>query len=285
MSRAQRLTDLLTLPDGPVNLAAYDTRATPGFDGDKSDGKKALAALEPELSDLQGRLFAEGRSGGHRSILLVLQGMDTAGKGGVMRHVVSLMDPQGVRTKAFGPPTEEEQEHDFLWRIRRALPGPGKLGIFDRSHYEDVLIAKVRELADADDVERRYGAITEFEKELAQSGTTVVKCLLHISPDEQRERLLARLDDPTKLWKFDPGDIEDRMYTSSYRHAYEIALERTNTPVAPWQIVPADRKWYRNLAVATLLLEALRDMDLTWPEATYDVEAERRRLLEEGFGE
>ncbi len=283
MTSQGRLTDLLALPEGPVNLVAYDTTATPGFDGGKSEGKEALTALDPLLSEPQEMLFAEGRSGGTRRILLVLQGMDTAGKGGVMRHSVALFDPQGVHIKAFGPPTEDELAHDFLWRVERELPGPGLIGIFDRSHYEDVLIGRVRELAPADEIERRYDAINEFEAKLVESGTTVVKCMLHISADEQKERLLSRLDDPTKHWKFNPGDVDERVFWSSYQKAYEIALERTNTDVAPWLIVPSDRKWYRNWAVAKVLRETLQGLELGWPEADFKVDEQRRRLTEEGF--
>jgi PPK2 family polyphosphate:nucleotide phosphotransferase len=283
MSAPPSLADLLRVPDGPVNLAAYDPRATPGFDGDKADGKAALAALESPLSDLQERLFAEGRTGGRRSVLLVLQGMDTAGKGGVLRHAVALLDPQGVHTKGFGAPTEEELSHDFLWRIEQELPAPGQIGIFDRSHYEDVLIGKVHALADAEEIERRYDAINAFEAELVEAGTTVLKCMLHISADEQRDRLLRRLDKPEKHWKFDPADVDERQLWSEYRAAYETVLRRNNTTAAPWFIVPSDRKWYRNWAVAQLLLETLGSLDLAWPKADFDVEEQRRRLTEEGF--
>ncbi|HEY0775395.1 MAG TPA: PPK2 family polyphosphate kinase [Nocardioidaceae bacterium] len=283
MTSTQSLTDLLTLPKGPVNLAAYATDATPGFEGGKSEGKAALAGLDAELSELQEKLFAEGRTGGVRRVLLVLQGMDTAGKGGVMRHAVALFDPQGVHIKAFGKPTEEELAHDFLWRIRRELPQGGRIGIFDRSHYEDVLIGRVRELADPEEIERRYDAINEFEAELVEGDTTVLKCMLHISADEQKQRLLARLDDPTKHWKFNPADVDERQYWSGYQQAYEIALERTNTEVAPWLLVPSDRKWYRNWAIGQVLLETLQELGLAWPEADFDVEEQRRRLLEEGF--
>jgi PPK2 family polyphosphate:nucleotide phosphotransferase len=283
MSPRESVTDLLTLPAGKVNLAAYDTAVTPGFDGDKSDGKDALAALDDRLSELQEMLFAEGRSGGHRRVLLVLQGMDTAGKGGVMRNTVAIFDPQGVHIKAFGKPTEEELAHDFLWRIRRELPAAGRIGIFDRSHYEDVLVARVRELAPPEEIDRRYDAINEFEAELVDGGTTVVKCMLHISADEQRERLLARLDNPTKHWKYDTGDLVDRQHWSSYQQAYEMALERTNTEAAPWLVVPADKKWFRNWAIAAVLLETLEGLGLEWPEADFDVEEQRRRLLDEGF--
>jgi PPK2 family polyphosphate:nucleotide phosphotransferase len=275
------LTKTLTVPQGAVDLEAHDTRATPGFDGSKADGKAALEGMGAELSDLQERLFAEGRSGGKRSILLVLQGMDTSGKGGVLRHAVGLVDPQGVHIKSFKAPTDEERHHDFLWRVKKELPEPGMVGIFDRSHYEDVLIGRVRRLVSEAEIEARYEAINAFERKLVDAGTTVVKCLLHISAEEQRERLLARLDDPTKHWKFNPGDIDERSVWSDYQAAYEIALERCNTDAAPWLLVPGDRKWYRNWAVATVLRETLAGMDLAWPAADFDVAEQRARLTEE----
>ncbi len=272
------LTSLLTVKKGPVSLADHDPRATPGFSGDKTEGKAALDDLAGALSELQERLFAEARSGGRRRILLVLQGMDTSGKGGVMRHAVGLFDPQGVHIKAFGPPTADERRKGFLWRIRQQVPEPGIIGIFDRSHYEDVLIGRVRSLASASSIAKRYDAINAFEERLVDTGTTVVKAMLHISPEEQKERLLARLEDPTKHWKYRTGDIEERARWSDYERAYEIALERTNTDAAPWLVVPADRKWYRNWAIASVLLETLDAMDLQWPPADFDVE-EQRRLL------
>jgi PPK2 family polyphosphate:nucleotide phosphotransferase len=275
---------LLRLPPGPVDLSALDTGATPGFDGSRKEGKAALFALGDDLADLQERLFAEGVADlGHgRSVLLVLQGMDTSGKGGVLRHTVGLVDPQGVRISSFKAPTEEEKKHDFLWRIRKALPTAGLIGVFDRSHYEDVLIGRVHELADAEEIERRYDAINDFEAEVLASGTTVVKCMLHISPETQRERLLARLDKPHKHWKFNPGDIDERRRWADYRTAYEIALERTNTEVAPWHVIPSDHKWYRNLAIGQILHDTLARMAPVWPPADFDVEAQRRRLLDEG---
>jgi PPK2 family polyphosphate:nucleotide phosphotransferase len=283
MAKSTRLTvtQALTVPQEPVDLAAYDTRATPGFDGDKADGKQALAGMAESLSDLQERLFAEGRSGGERSVLLVLQGMDTSGKGGVMRHAVGLFDPQGVHIKSFKAPTDEEREHDFLWRVGRETPAPGMIGIFDRSHYEDVLIGRVRKLVSEAEIEARYDAINAFEQRLVDAGTTVVKCMLHISDEEQKERLLARLDDPTKHWKFNPGDVDERSVWSDYQAAYEVALERCNTDEAPWLVVPSDRKWYRNWAVATVLQETLEGMGLTWPEADFDVAEQRTRLTEQ----
>lgn len=275
---APRVSDLLRLPPGPVDLPAHDAGATPGFDGDKTAGKQALAALAPTISGLQERLFAHGRTGGKRRLLLVLQGMDTSGKGGTMRHAVGLMDPQGVRTRSFKAPTPEERRRGFLWRIRQALPAAGEVGVFDRSHYEDVLIARVRSLTSPATIERRYDAINDFEAKLVASGCDVVKVMLHISREEQKARLMARLDDPTKHWKYNPGDVDERLLWDDYRQAYEIALERCATDDAPWHVVPADRKWYRNWAITRLLVEHLDGLGLDWPKADYDVELERKRL-------
>jgi PPK2 family polyphosphate:nucleotide phosphotransferase len=282
MTRALTAADL-RLPPGPVDLTHLDSRATPGFDGDKKDGVAALEALGDELEGLQERLFAEGVADvGHgRAVLLVLQGMDTSGKGGTLRHTVGLMDPQGVRITSFKKPTDEELAHDFLWRIRKALPTKGLIGVFDRSHYEDVLIVRVHELAPKEEIEERYDVINAFEAELAGAGITIIKCMLHISADTQKERLLARLDDPTKHWKFNPGDVDERAHWPAYREAYEIALERTNTEVAPWYVIPSDRKWYRNLAIAHLLHDTLSHMNPQWPAADYDVEEQRKRLVDE----
>jgi PPK2 family polyphosphate:nucleotide phosphotransferase len=279
------LRDELRVPSGPVDLSTYATDGTPDFDGGKKSGEKALAALGPELLDLQTRLFAQREVSGARRLLLVLQGMDTSGKGGVLKHTVGLVDPVGVRITSFKAPTEEERAHDFLWRIERAVPERGYLGVFDRSHYEDVLIQRVHGFAPPDEIERRYGAINDFEQRLVDEGTVVLKCMLHISPAEQKERLLARLDDPAKHWKYNPGDVDERQHWAAYATAYEIALERTNTDVAPWYVVPSDRKWYRNLAVARLLHEALSGMGLDWPKADFDVDAERRRLERDTIGE
>lgn len=273
-----RVADLLRVPQGPVDLASYDPSSTPGFSGDKAAGKERLAELAPTLSELQERLFAHGRTGGKRRVLLVVQGLDTSGKGGTMRHAVGLVDPQGISIKAFKAPTPEEKRRGFLWRIRQALPGPGQLGVFDRSHYEDVLVARVRSLAPAATIERRYDAINDFEAKLVSSGCDVVKVMLHISRDEQKNRLLARLDDPAKHWKYNPADIDDRLLWDDYQRAYELALERCNTDAAPWHVVPADRKWYRNWAVTSLLIESFEALGLEWPETDIDVDTERKRL-------
>jgi PPK2 family polyphosphate:nucleotide phosphotransferase len=274
-----RVCDRLRVPSCPVDLSAYDPYATPGFDGDKAAGEAALIKLGPHLSDLQERLYAEGVTGGSRSLLLVLQGMDTAGKGGTVRHVIGQVDPQGCSVTAFKRPTQEELAHHFLWRIRKRLPAPGILGVFDRSHYEDVLIVRVHELVPRATWSRRYATINRFEASLVDGGTRLVKVFLHISKEEQLRRLLARLDDPTKHWKFSPHDVDERACWDDYQQAYEAALEKCNRKAAPWYIVPADRKWYRNWAISKLLIEQLEDMKLTWPEANFDVAKERVRLF------
>jgi PPK2 family polyphosphate:nucleotide phosphotransferase len=271
------IATLLTAADG-FRIADVDPDATPGFEGGKTDGVKALDRGARELAGLQERLFAAGRFGDRRSVLLVLQAMDTAGKGGIVSHVVGSVDVQGVALHAFTAPTDEERQHDFLWRIRRQLPGAGMLGVFDRSHYEDVLIHRVRHLSPPDVIERRYGEIVDFEDELADSGTTLVKVMLHISAAEQRERLLARLDDPAKHWKYSPGDVDERQLWDEYMQAYEIAIRRTSTSRNPWHVVPANRKWYARLAVQHLLTRALAGLDLGWPAGDFDVEVERARL-------
>ncbi len=276
---AQSLSERLS---GVRSLADVDSRDTPGLDGDKEAGRQALADLGAELADLQERLHAHGTTGDPRSVLLVLQGMDTSGKGGVIEKVVGLVSPLGVRISSFKRPTAEELAHDFPWRVEKALPSAGQLGVFDRSHSVDVLIARVRGLADADELERRYGAIVDFERAYVGSGGTIVKCLLHIDADDQAERLLARLDDPTKHWKFNVGDLDERELWDDYQRAYDLVLQRTSTDVAPWHVVPSGRKWYRNWAVAQLLLEHLRGLDLQWPGTDVDVEGARARLLGEG---
>ena len=275
---AYALTDQLRLPSGPVSLKDLDTDGTPGFDGGKSEGEKALLDLGAELKDLQERMFARAYTGGSRRILVVLQGMDTSGKGGVIDHALGLLNPTGLRVTSFKRPTEQELAHDFLWRIEKAVPAPGHVGVFDRSHYEDVLAGVVHELADAAELERRYGAINDFEKGLVDDGTVVIKCFLHMSEDEQRKRLLARLDAPEKQWKFKPDDIDERAHWSDYQRAYATALERCHTDAASWYVIPSDKKWYRNWAVGQLLLEAMKGMSLDWPEIDYDVEEQRARL-------
>ena len=273
-------TPLLRVGEG-FRLGEVDPESTPGYDGDKKSGKKDLEALSAELNDLQERLFAahhDEESG--PAVLLVLQAMDTAGKGGIVRHVVGAVDPQGVELAAFKKPTVEELAHDFLWRIRPRVPGPGMIGVFDRSHYEDVLIGRVRELADGAEIDRRYSAINDFEAELAAAGVHIVKVMLHISPDEQKERLAERLDRADKHWKYNPGDVDERLLWPDYMDAYQTVFDRTSTEAAPWFVVPANRKWYARLAVQRLLLDVLKDIDPQWPAADFDVEVEKKRLAE-----
>ncbi|MGO2932932.1 polyphosphate kinase 2 family protein [Microbacterium sp.] len=271
-------TELLRVGEG-FQLSDVDTGGQPGYDGDKKSGGKDLEHGIEALDELQERLFAESRLGVTTdAVLLVLQAMDSAGKGGIVRHVVGGVDPQGVELAAFKAPTAEELEHDFLWRVEKRLPQPGYIGVFDRSHYEDVLIGKVRELASADELERRYEAINEFEAQVAASGTRIVKVMLHISPEEQKERLTERLDRPDKHWKYNPGDVDERMLWPQYMEAYQAVFDRTSTEHAPWYVVPADRKWYARLAVQELLLAVMEDIDPQWPTAGFDVEAEKKRL-------
>ncbi|WP_226345007.1 PPK2 family polyphosphate kinase [Agilicoccus flavus] len=280
---ATPFTDALMVREG-FALAHVDPRSTPALGGKKGgikkDGEKLMAAGADELSSLQERLYAQAKGGGQERLLLVVQGMDTSGKGGIMRHVVGLVDPQGVSITAFKAPTTVERRHPFLWRIRPRLPGPGMIGVFDRSHYEDVLIARVRNLVPSSTWARRYGQINTFEKTTAAGGTTIVKVMLHISKKEQGERLAERLDRPDKYWKYNPGDVDERALWDDYQVAYEAALTRTSTAHAPWFVVPADRKWYARLAVQQLLLEHLRALDPQWPPADFDVEAEKKRLAE-----
>lgn len=265
-------------PGSAADLSAIDASATPGFDGDKKAAQKALFELAPELAELQEKLFANGYVDGTGSLLLVIQGMDTSGKGGTLKQCVGIFDPGGVHIRSFKRPTEEELKHDFLWRVEREVPQHGYVGIFDRSHYEDVLIQRVHKMAAAKEIERRYAAINDFERRLADDDVTVVKVMLHISREEQQARLLDRLNDPTKQWKYKPGDVDERAFWDEYQQAYEIALTRCSTDVAPWYVVPANRKWYRDWAVSTLMLEALREKGPEWPAPTYDVVAEEKRV-------
>jgi PPK2 family polyphosphate:nucleotide phosphotransferase len=278
-----RVSDLLRVPPGPVNLNAVATRETPGFPGSgKTDATTAIRHLGPHLANLQEQLYAEGHTGGRRSLLLVLQGMDTAGKGATVKHVLGLMNPMGVQYHAFKKPTPQEREHHFLWRVKRRLPPPGIVGVFDRSHYEDVVVVRVHELVPPEIWSRRYDIINRFEEKLATSATRIVKCFLHISKVEQKRRLIARLDDPTKRWKYNPADVDERAYWDDYQQAYSDALGKCNTEAAPWYAVPADRRWYRNWAVTRILTEQLEEMALTWPTPTgWDLQEERARLAAE----
>ncbi|MBL1075769.1 polyphosphate kinase 2 family protein [Nocardia sp. 2] len=261
-----------------VKVGSIDTSATPGFKGDKRAGEKLLAERQLVLSDLQERLYANGRSGDTRSVLLVLQGMDTAGKGGIVRHVIGSVDPQGVDHAAFGVPTAEEKKHHFLWRIRKQLPRGGQIGVFDRSHYEDVLVVRVHELVPPEVWGKRYDEINKFERKLVDEGTTIVKVAMFVSLDEQKKRLMQRLERADKYWKFNPADIDERAYWPAYQEAYQAVLDRTDTDFAPWHVLPADAKWYSRLAVTELLIEALQGLKLDWPAAQFDIEEQKKRL-------
>ena len=276
---AQRLAEVLRVRQG-FELAAVPSDATAGFAGGKAEGGAALEAGVERLGALQERLWAQSRGGDRRNVLLVIQGMDTSGKGGIMRHVVGAVDPQGVRHTAFKAPTPQERSHDFLWRIRRALPLPGELGVFDRSHYEDVLVVRVHDLVPRATWSRRYSTINRFEAGLVARGTTVVKVMLHVGRDEQKARLAERLERPDKYWKYNPKDVDERGHWDSYQAAYQVALTRCSTEAAPWYVVPADRKWYARWAVQQLLLDALEDLDPQWPPAGFDVEAEQQRVAD-----
>jgi PPK2 family polyphosphate:nucleotide phosphotransferase len=266
----------------PADLDRVDTRARPVGPRDKAGAAEEMADLGKRLDHLQEALYAEATGGSPRALLLVLQGMDTSGKGGVIRHVGGLVNPQGLQIATFKKPTDEELAHDFLWRVRRQVPAPGRIGIFDRSHYEDVLIARVDSLVPEDVWQARYSQIKDFEAELGAQGITIVKCMLHISAKEQAERLVARLDDPVKRWKYNPGDLDARAKWPAYQEAYAEAVRRTDTDAAPWYVIPSDRKWYRNWAIAALLAETLADLDPRFPEPDFDVDAERARLAASG---
>jgi PPK2 family polyphosphate:nucleotide phosphotransferase len=262
-----------------LDLSAIDPRSRPVGPKDKSAAAADMNDLAARLEGLQDALYAEATVEGTRSVLLVLQGMDTSGKGGVIRHVAGLVNPQGLHIASFKKPTPEERAHHFLWRIRKETPQPGQIGVFDRSHYEDVLIARVDALVPEEVWRGRYDEINVFEAELAAQDVTVLKVMLHISPQAQQERLLARLDDPLKHWKYNPADLDSRSEWPAYQEAYTDALRFCDTDTAPWYVVPSDRKWYRNWAVAALLAETLGEMEPQFPETDIDVDAERARVL------
>jgi PPK2 family polyphosphate:nucleotide phosphotransferase len=241
-----------------------DSGATPGVKG-KAAARAELAALAPELAQLQERLHANGRLNHVSRALLLLQGMDASGKDGTVEHVVGLMNPAGCRITSFGKPTREELAHDFLWRITNALPGPGQLGVFNRSQYEDVLVVRVHDLVPRSEWSRRYARINAWERRVVATGTPVLKVFLHLSKQEQRQRLRQRLLDPTKHWKVGADDIPERHHWEAYQEAYYTALVKCSTDHAPWYVVPADHRWYRNWAVSQLLAETLRDLHLPWP--------------------
>jgi PPK2 family polyphosphate:nucleotide phosphotransferase len=273
--KTKDVRDLLRaeLRDGRFRMVDIDPDSTPGLKKRKH-ARKEMEKAHEKLFGLQERLFAENK----RSVLVVLQAMDTGGKDGTITHVMGHLNPQGVHITTFKQPTPEEKRHGFLWRIRRALPEPGVVGIFNRSQYEDVLIARVHELADLKVIEKRYQLINEFEKEVVKSGTTIIKFCLHISYDEQRSRLLDRLNDQEKHWKFHETDVDERRFWDDYMSAYGIAITNCSTPWAPWYVIPADDKDYRNWAVAKIVSETLEDMDPQYPKPKLNIPRLLKRL-------
>jgi len=252
----------LVEPGKDLDLTALDPDSKAGFEGGKKEGKTALRGLRNRLAELQERLWAESS----RALLVVIQAIDTGGKDGTIRHVFTGVNPQGVHVRSFGVPSEEEMAHDYLWRVHAETPERGAITIFNRSHYEDVLVVRIHDLVPRERWSKRYRHIREFERMLSDEGTRIVKLFLNISKEEQRERLQARLDEPDKNWKFRAGDLKDREAWDDYQSAFQDALQETSTPYAPWYVVPANRKWYRNLAVSSILIETLEDMDPRYPD-------------------
>lgn len=249
-------------PGDAFRMKQQDPSSTPGIPG-KEEGRAELERITQRLNELQEVLYAENK----RSLLVVLQAMDTGGKDGAIRHVFGPLNPQGVQVSSFKAPTAEELAHDFLWRIHAQTPKKGMIRIFNRSHYEDVLVVRVHNLAPKEEINRRYEQINAFEKQLTDSGTVILKFFLHISKDEQKERLQARLEEPVKHWKFSSADLAERKLWNHYERAYEKAVSECSTPWAPWHIIPANHKWYRNYAVARIVLETLESMKLRYPAA------------------
>ena len=268
MSKDFDIDEYRVKPGSKLDLSDLDTRATKFWDPDDRDGADAqLLALNERLETLQELLWAQGSE----RVLIVLQAMDAGGKDGTVKRVLEGVNPSGVRVAAFKKPNDDELSHDYLWRVHRHAPGDGELVIFNRSHYEDVLVVRVMDLVPKKRWSKRYDHIVNFEQMLADEGTTIVKIFLHISKDEQRERLQARLDEPEKNWKFDKGDLVPRAHWDDYQEAFEDAITATSTDDAPWFVVPADRKWYRNLVISEIIIQTLEGLDMSYPEADPDI--------------
>ena len=258
----------LVKPGTKVKLSTWDPNETGDLRGSKQEGLVEVAKLSNKLKDLQELLYAEHK----HPVLIVLQAMDTGGKDGVIRHVFEGVNPQGVRVAAFKAPTPEELDHDYLWRVHKVTPGKGEMVIFNRSHYEDVLVVRVHHYVPSEIWGKRFEQINEFERMLTENGTTMLKFYLHIDRDEQRERLQARLDDPSKRWKFRLGDLEERKLWPDYMQAYEDVLSKTSTDYAPWMIIPANHKWYRDLIISSVLVDALQNLNMKYPEPEENLE-------------
>ena len=277
--------------DAPIKSVRDALRVGPGFNIRDVDARRIVAGpadkvaalagvgeLAGEINDLQERLYAEAKGGRNRRLLVVLQGMDTSGKGGAIKAIDRIVEPLGMRIAQFGAPTKEELAHHYLWRIEQKLPPPGTIGIFDRSHYEDVLVVRVRNLVPPEQWQTRYDEINAWERRLADDGVIFLKCMLHISREEQKERLLARLDDPTKHWKYRPGDVDDRLLWDDFMEAYQVALTRCSTDYAPWYVIPADRKWHRDWLLTQMVAETMREMAPQFPPTAFDVRSEKARV-------
>jgi PPK2 family polyphosphate:nucleotide phosphotransferase len=256
-----KMKTYLVRPGSRVNLRTIDPDAAHLVD-DRHDASARSAALGARLAELQEMLFARHE----RKLLIILQGMDTSGKDGAIGHVFGSCNPQGTRVVSFRQPSDEELDHDFLWRVHRHVPGRGEVAVFNRSHYEDVLVVRVHELVDEKVWKARYGQINAFEQMLAESGTIILKFFLHISKEEQGKRLQKRLEDPTKCWKFNKGDLAERKLWKDYQRAYEDAISKTSTAWAPWHVVPANHKWYRDFVIGSVVVEALERLRMTYPK-------------------
>jgi len=259
-----------------VHLKDFDPNDSSEFHGRKKAGEEALIEINKEIETLQEQMFAEGK----RRLIVLVQAMDTAGKDGIIRHVFEGVNPSGVRVAAFKAPSTVELSHDYLWRVHAQTPGKGEIVIFNRSHYEDVLVVRVRNLAPKEVWSKRYDHIKNFEKMLTDEGTTILKFFLNIDLQEQAQRFLARVEDPTKTWKFNPGDLEERQFWPQYMEAYEDVLNKTSTDYAPWYVIPSNKKWYRNLLVANILRDTLKGFKMSYPEPPADLEGYHKKLLE-----
>ena len=259
-----------------IHLKDFDPNDSSEFHGKKKAGEEALIEINKEIETLQEQMFAEGK----RRLIVLVQAMDTAGKDGVIRHVFEGVNPSGVRVAAFKAPSAVELSHDYLWRVHAQTPGKGEIVIFNRSHYEDVLVVRVRNLAPKEVWSKRYDHIKNFEKMLTDEGTTILKLFLNIDLQEQAQRFLARVEDPTKTWKFNPGDLEERQLWQQYMEAYEDVLNKTSTDYAPWYVIPSNKKWYRNLLVANILRDTLKGFKMSYPEPPADIEGYHKKLLE-----
>ena len=264
------------LPKSKINLKDFDPNDTSLFDGGKKEAKAAMVELNQKLSELQELLYAEGK----HKLLIILQAMDTGGKDGTIRSVFEGVNPQGVKVASFKTPTALELSHDYLWRIHQHTPARGEVVIFNRSQYEDVLVVRVHSLVPEEVWSKRYEHINAFERMLCDEGTTILKFYLHIDLKEQAKRFLARVEDPTKQWKFNPGDLSERERCNEYMHAYEDMLNRTSTAWAPWYVIPANKKWYRNWLIAKIVVKTLKDLDMRYPQPAEDLEHYHKRLLE-----